>query len=540
MKKYIFALLLLAPLLSFTQSLVRGPYLQMATQDGIVIRWRTDVPTDTRVRYGTAPGNLSQTYYDATQTTEHRAQLSGLSTFSEYFYAVGTNSADLAGDDNIHFFKTLPSSGDPVAMRIWAIGDFGKGNSNQRLVRDSYITESNQTGKADVWLWLGDNVYDVGADQEYTDKLFHPTNGYPSIFPNTVFWPTPGNHDYTSVNLLSSPENHTGPYFDLVDVPTNGEAGGVPSGYELYYSYDYGNVHFISLNSEITTWTATTSSQLGIWLTDDLQQNQLPWTIVYFHQPPHSKGSHDSDDFWEIPMSLMRANYMPILEQFGVDLILCGHSHVYERSYLVNGFYGNSGDFNVGQHAVSYTSGTDSIGEKYVKSFSPSSPAARGNGTVYAVVGNSGSNTSNPDLNHPMMYANYGCDTCMGSLIIDVQGNALEGWFLATDGSKQDVFNIEKNLLVEVETDRELVESLVLYPNPMRNVLNVRLEMNEKAKVKTALYDLNGRLVIQEKLGRVNPGLNEYEMNTSGLASGSYIFRMNAGKKEFSRRIIKR
>lgn len=50
-------------------------------------------------------------------------------------------------------------------------------------------------------------------------------------------------------------------------------------------------------------------------------------------------GSHNSDNFWEVNMASMRDKVIPVLERYGVDLILCGHSHVYERSYLINKHY---------------------------------------------------------------------------------------------------------------------------------------------------------------------------------------------------------
>ena len=56
--------------------------------------------------------------------------------------------------------------------------------------------------------------------------------------------------------------------------------------------------------------------------------------IAYWHQPPYTKGTHDSDT--EIMCIEMRQNIMPILEQYGVDLVLNGHSHGYERSYLID------------------------------------------------------------------------------------------------------------------------------------------------------------------------------------------------------------
>ena len=67
------------------------------------------------------------------------------------------------------------------------------------------------------------------------------------------------------------------------------------------------------------------------WCENDIQNTNAEWIIAFWHHPPYSKGSHDSDA--ESSLSSMRENIIPMLEDNGVDLILSGHSHSYERSY---------------------------------------------------------------------------------------------------------------------------------------------------------------------------------------------------------------
>ena len=76
------------------------------------------------------------------------------------------------------------------------------------------------------------------------------------------------------------------------------------------------------------------------WLTNDLAANDKEWVIAFWHHPPYTKGSHDSDT--EGRLIDMRENALPILESYGVDLVLSGHSHSYERSHLLDGHYGTS------------------------------------------------------------------------------------------------------------------------------------------------------------------------------------------------------
>jgi hypothetical protein len=89
----------------------------------------------------------------------------------------------------------------------------------------------------------------------------------------------------------------------------------------------------------MTSSRSTTGAMLT-WLTRDLAANRQPWIIAFWHHPPYSKGSHNSDT--ETQLIEMRTNVLPILEANGVDLVLSGHSHAYERSKLIGGHYGLS------------------------------------------------------------------------------------------------------------------------------------------------------------------------------------------------------
>jgi hypothetical protein len=68
----------------------RGPYLQVATPTGVTIRWRTDIATTSRVRFGLSLSSLDLVRDDATSTTEHEITLSGLAPDTRYYYSIGT------------------------------------------------------------------------------------------------------------------------------------------------------------------------------------------------------------------------------------------------------------------------------------------------------------------------------------------------------------------------------------------------------------------------------------------------------------------
>ena len=68
----------------------RGPYLQVGTENSIVVRWSTDQPTDSEVNFGPAPGSLTDVVSDPALTVDHEITLTSLDADTKYFYAVGT------------------------------------------------------------------------------------------------------------------------------------------------------------------------------------------------------------------------------------------------------------------------------------------------------------------------------------------------------------------------------------------------------------------------------------------------------------------
>jgi hypothetical protein len=410
------------PLVSLeAQTLVRSPYLQNGSTSAVTVRWRTSTATDSVVRYGTAAGSLTQTVSVTGTRTEHEVRLTGLGANTTYFYSVGSTATTLASGTD-YFFVTAPTGAKPT--RVWVLGDPGTGSSSQTAVRNAYYSFTG-TRHTDLWLMLGDNAYSVGSDSEYTSKLF---NIYPTMLRKSVLWPTYGNHDADSSDSASQ----TGPYYAQHTLPKQGEAGGVASGTEAYYSFDYGNIHFICLDSSETSRSAT--GAMANWLRSDLAANTKDWTIAFWHHPPYSKGSHNSDS--ETALIEMRTNFLPILESYGVDLVLGGHSHAYERSYFINGHYGNSSTFNSSMIVQSGNGRTDGNGA-YTKTAVGQIPNS---GAVYTVAGSSGQ-ISGGTLNHAAMFLSL---NVLGSVVLDFDGGRLDVQFIDSTGARRDYFTIDK------------------------------------------------------------------------------------------------
>lgn len=411
--------------------IIRGPYLQMATQSTIIIRWRTNEPTSGIVNVGYEPHQLNMPFHASTEKKiDHEVQITGLTEGTQYFYEVlSTNEQGQKVQSERTFFETLPIKGAKDLYTFLVLGDAGTGKPEQFEAKKAALAY-NKSEHFDGVLILGDNAYPGGSDQNFQDNFFH----YDEIFSNSVIWPTPGNHDYNNhIPFSGKPA-----YYDIFNCPTNAEAGGVASASERYYSYDYGNIHFVSLDSYDES--SKPQKKMVQWLEADLKANNQEWTVVYFHHPPYSKGSHNSDNPNGIDRELvkMRTRIVPVLEKYKVDLVLNGHSHSYERSFLLKGHYGKSKSIT-DSNFVDSTRGSFPSTCPYHKNAKNG-----GEGTIYCVMGCSGKrdHVKKPKKHVVMCESDF---TKVGVLLLTINGNQLTSNFLTTEGKVFDTFTIVKN-----------------------------------------------------------------------------------------------
>jgi hypothetical protein len=421
--------------------LIRGPYLQVASSTGIMVRWRTDVSARSKVSYGTVPGKLDQSVVDNTILTEHKVRLTGLKPLTKYYYAIGGLKDTLQGNAD-NYFTTLPEPGKTGHYTVAVLGDCGDNSINQRHVKEQML---KYIGKNDInaWLLLGDNAYQDGTDSEYQSKFFNIYKD--DLLKKYALFPTPGNHDYhdSDYTAVRAQETHETAYFQNFSMPTEGESGGTPSHNQAFYSFDVGNIHFISLDSYGKEDKAyrlydTVGPQVQ-WIKKDLAANKNKgWVIAFWHHPPYTMGSHNSDKEGELIQ--IREEFIGVLESAGVNLVLNGHSHDYERSRLMRGHYGPEQSFDAKKHNLSTSSGKND-GSKNSAPYIISKD--KNVGTVYVVSGSAGKlggqQTAFP---HNAMYysdADHG-----GACILDVRDNRLELKWICADGEIRDQFTIVK------------------------------------------------------------------------------------------------
>ena len=262
------------------------------------------------------------------------------------------------------------------------------------------------------------------------------------------------------------------------------------------------------------------------WLRADLQNTDKLWKIVFWHQPPYSKGSHNSDDFYEIFMGAMRQNYNPVIEHFGVDMVLSGHSHVYERSHLIKGHFGKSGSFQPHMFIDDQ--------EPYVKYIDGDSANY---GTMYIVEGNSGKSEDEALGGHPVFaFESHGSGVC-GSVRIQIDGNRLTGKHIKSDGSIIDEFVIVKALRdssVLVGIEQEMITEFRVFPNPTRDRLFMNFVVQKQSELQLAIYNMEGKIVYIEKVQTYNPGMHHksFHLNDLNLGTGQYIIKVRGGSDD--------
>jgi hypothetical protein len=451
----------------------RAPYLQFSTTNSIYVVWRNEGPIKPAVRFGTNMKRLDQevSYISASTGTgivvrtalgdkkeavpskwqryrteenlklrklhsapigtfQYEARLTGLSPVTKYYYAVYDGDKRLTPAEETYSFITPPMIGARVPVRFWALGDGGTGRQEQADVYRAMLdVTAREKHPLDLWLHLGDMAYGTGRDMEFQSRFFE---SYEGALRSVVCWPTMGNHEgYTSKG-----EQNIGPYYDAYVMPRRGEAGGLASGTEAYYSFNWANIHFVCLDSH--DLDRHPDKPMAKWLKADLEKAKADWIIAFWHHPPYTKGSHDSDK--EKDMQEMRKYLMPICESGGVDLVLAGHSHIYERSMLIDGVYNATN--MVAENNVLDDGDGDPDGDG---AYQKSAGIHPHEGTVAIVAGNAGA-AMGRKANAAIMKR-----TLMefGSVVVDVDGDTLSARMINRSGQTRDLFSMIKRGKVE-------------------------------------------------------------------------------------------
>lgn len=424
-RKQIWILLALCPAQIFAQ-VTRQPYLQIPTPNSVIVRWQSGTGDIGVVRYGTSLSTLTAKIIESdSEEIYHEVQINGLLPGTKYYYSVDGSSKGTPAQ----YFITAPTAGSSTPVRILVISDFGQTNSNQNQRRLETIARwksfNDGSSHASFVLSLGDQTED-DAIYQLQHNYF---NQLEEVLRTSPLYTVIGNHDY---------HDSVYNYLRTFTLPSRAQAGGVASGSEQYYSFDYANIHIVVLCTEIEDHNG--EAKQTDWLKKDLDSNKQDWLIACMHRPFHSGGYHRTDE--DTDAQRRRSAWLPILESHGVDLVLQGHNHVYERSYLLDNLLGKTTTVT-DANKINTGLGRENEGGPYRKK-----KGEPHQGTIFMVVPGGGVATDN--FEHysifPVYYSGRGHE---GSVVVDIRGTRMDVRFLCDGKSEKasrlwDYFTIMK------------------------------------------------------------------------------------------------
>ena len=285
--------------------IIKGPYLQNVATDGITVMWESDQPTVGVVLFGKT-ADYGSSVEEKTADRIHEVRLSGLEIETLYHYKVLSGRDASAG----RTFQTAVRPDSPFRFIY-----YGDNKNGPHMHRRNALQISAE--KPHIVLQCGDLVSEGEVYSQWERLFFTPAK---PLIDHVPLYPSLGNH-----------ENNAKHYFNYFSLPTTVES---------WYSFDYGNAHFVVLDSN------TESEEQVEWLVEDLETSDATWKFVSFHHPPFTAGGN----YYTKNRIRLKNLLHPIFEKQGVDIVFNGHDHNYERSrpivskqgeapvtYIVNG-----------------------------------------------------------------------------------------------------------------------------------------------------------------------------------------------------------
>jgi hypothetical protein len=403
------------------------PYLQPGDgsvltegKESVVVAWQTNViPATFTVEYGptrqygqSAQISRAQTWggdmEDGEPRTNYRADLSGLSLGHRYEYRVRCNGKTLAEG----YFTTRQPRGRKI--RFAAFGDNSYGDISDRAIAyQAYLAHP------DFVMNTGDNVYDNGLDNEYTRYFFPVYNadvagphlGAP-LLRSVPFYTVIANHDVHHKDAQKHPvadfdkDPDSLAYFTAMHLPANGPAQTQPPPVfgpddrltrfrqcagprfprQANYSYDWGDVHFLCLDSNL--YVDPTDAALQAWIEQDLAGTDATWKFVVYHHPAFNVGH---EHYQEQHMRVLS----PLFEKHGVDICLHGHEHTYQRTQPMKFAPTDTSQAALVGQADRLVPGTFTVDRNF-----DGKSVTRPDGVLYITTGAGGKHLYDPDMNN--------------------------------------------------------------------------------------------------------------------------------------------
>lgn len=315
----------IAPLLRSAPRVYRQPGVQITGQNELAVVWTTHERTAASVRVSKSPTMepyklvAARTRELAAQDTslgstlyQHEAPLSQLEPDTRYYYRIGADGSDLTTDvpATALSFRSAPRG---APFRFLVVGDSGADTPGHRNIAARMEAEPNVS----LVLHTGDIVYPFGSFSGYQDRYF---GAYRNQMAGIPFVPCLGNHDVEKDDGKAYLAMNTLP---IERVPET-EFG-------RYYSLDWGEVHFISLDSNLLSDPTRRAAMLR-WLERDLALTRKAWKVAIWHHT-----AYDQARGRDIEATASRDFIVPLLDKYGVQVVFMGHHHAYARTHPARG-----------------------------------------------------------------------------------------------------------------------------------------------------------------------------------------------------------
>lgn len=278
-----------------TPQILKGPYLQNVTPEGITVMWETHVPGTSQVAYGTEEtlGRLAI----GREGTLHEVRLEGLQAETTYYYQVRSENEAGAVTSTLSRFRTAPRRDTPFRVLVW-------GDNRTDYETCDRVCQQMARMKPDLVVSVGDVVTNGQNYDEWGREYFLPIRHFAAWVPSFI---AIGNH-----------ENDAHWFDDFVDQPGN----------EHWFAFTYGHTRFVLLDTNRPYGPDTDQYR---WLRQELASEayrKATFRLAFFHHPPYSEQ-------WDSPgydgEASVREHLVPLLEEAGVDIVFAGHTHDYER-----------------------------------------------------------------------------------------------------------------------------------------------------------------------------------------------------------------
>jgi hypothetical protein len=294
------------------------PYLGETTRTSAVISWATKDGGASEIRY-----SLNRSYGKVVPASSsvsdgvhwHSSTATGLTAGSRYYYRVYTAGQDVTPWAEVSF-RTAPASSS-TDLTFAVLGDSRPWGASKPPSQGAWDVAAELARHTfDLALHVGDIVHSggvcAGNDSGWQQYIRAYFDVYQASAGHTPFYPAVGNHELNGGSC--GYESYTDVYQLRGNAPTGAK--------EEYYSFDWANAHFVSLDS---SQDYTEGSTQHNWLVRDLKSTTQPWIFVFFHYPAYSSGAHGSTD-------AVQTQLVPVFETYGVDIVFAGHDHQYERT----------------------------------------------------------------------------------------------------------------------------------------------------------------------------------------------------------------